>query len=203
MYTANIVSTVLFESAVSVFCIPPHPPYIFDTNIWNGLLRFVEQEVIDDHPEGSEGSSSGANAGQKTPYQGLRAKLELVNIIQTENGPEEKPFGEVWYNPAGKSIIANDGGDTIEHITARDYKVLVQLPNTGYYVSEVGVDRLEPPVQVGLGLRFHSREAGANFWEWLHIYRNRFNYYAEQIQFDSTMDDLSDDFGEFATFGGA
>ncbi|MCH0629989.1 hypothetical protein JNB11_08465 [Kocuria palustris] len=204
MYAEDIVSTVLFELEVLLYCIPPQAPFHFTTNVWHGRLLLIEQELI------TGDSDDAASATQRNAYDGLRAKVELHNsVVSDEGNPVKQLFGEIWYNPSGKYKVANDGGETIEALGLRDFKCLVQLPYTGYHFGlldsddpDIIKDNADEPkvVQVALGVRFHSMDAALSFSEWILIYRRRFNNYQEQLNFDQLLEEMNDEFGEFMSF---
>lgn len=206
MYAEDIVSTVLFELEVLLYCIAPHAPYYFSTNVWRGKLLLIEQELINGDYDDTEPTT------RKNAYDGLRAKVELYNSVVSEEGNLVKQlFGEIWYNPSGKYKVANDGGETIEPLGLRDFKFLVQLPHTGYHFGLLNPEKTNVTkneadgsevVQVALGVRFHSLDAALSFSEWILIYRRRFNNYQEQLNFDQLLEDMNDEFGEFMSFEG-
>ncbi|GEQ71099.1 hypothetical protein JCM33374_g4780 [Metschnikowia sp. JCM 33374] len=185
-----LISNVLFESdGISAFKISPGPVSLSTWQskpiVWKGSVRLVEEEQTSVTPE-------------TAPYTGLRLKLELYNknaqdavsghFRESENSVS---WAEVWYNPfSGTDLaykISNDGSDTITMTpeSSKYYKVITQLPDTGYYplpTSEKGF-----LLQVALGLQFDDSFTASSFSESLSIYRRHFRNFQEKFLYDNNI----------------
>lgn len=180
-YIPNVISTVLFESdSAAVHKIPPGDKWELNekSEIWKGSLRLIEQEIIFD-----ENDSESANIdGVRSAFEGLRAKIELYNI----NNNEDVVWGEVWYNPVLRDSkgarIANNGQETIQmRHSMRDYKIIGQLPGSGYHPIMNDETDSNPNIQIGLALRLEQFLA-ISFLESLSLYKRRFKNYQDQFE---------------------
>lgn len=190
----TVVSHETFLAKVSVFRIPPGESLkVWDTSnknvVWNGHLRFCEQEM-------AETGDSKASAA----FEGLRLKLELYNlevITQLlEDFVELKsdvPWAEVWYNPFKETEmhykIANDGSSTItvSPQSSKCYRIVTQLPGTGYHPMEISSGTNGCILQVALGLRFNDEFTAILFAEALATYRRRFRNYQDKFLYDKHL----------------
>lgn len=139
------------------------------------------------------------------PYKGLRLKMELFNVSNSLVVPpndsrmeELAIWAEVWYNPLGDESddqktnqysIANNGQETIQMTpqSARYYKIIVQLPGTGYHPflhEDEQTSQQDNLVQVALGLKISENFAAISFSESLSIYKRRFQNFVEQYQYE-------------------
>lgn len=174
-----------------MFKIPPGSPSLVNWTtsdvVWKGCLKVIEQENTDVEHE--------------SRACGLRLKVELYNRITLnlllEDFSEVKkdtPWAEVWYNPFENSdldyTIGNDGRDTIiiTPESTKYYKIITQLPGTGYHP-------FQPPekgqlLQVALGLKFNDLSDSAAFSESLAIYRRRFENYHHTALYEQQLHEL-------------
>lgn len=179
---------------VSVFKIPPGEISLSKWNIekenmvWKGNLRLCEQEVTE------------SDLPKSSPFEGLRLKLELYNhekltllledFVEVENNV---PWAEVWYNPFRESDlqykIANDGEDTITVTpqSSRYYKIITQLPGTGYHPMESSSHTKGCILQIALGLKFEDKFTAILFAETLATYRRRFRNYQDKYLYDKHL----------------
>lgn len=150
--------------------------------VWKGAIRLVEQELTD---------VDGAHA----PYEGLRLKIELYNRVPVSllledfaEAETEVPWAEVWYNPFAECelaySLANDRSQTIAMTPElpKYYKIITQLPGTGYHPLE-GLER-GTELQVALGLKFDDLYTAVSFSESLGIYRRHFRNYQDKFCYD-------------------
>lgn len=191
----TVVSHETFLAKVSMLRIPPGEISLkkWDTSVdnivWNGHLRLYEQEVTD------TGDSAASAA-----FEGLRLKLELYNpemiTLLLEDFVEmasDVPWAEVWYNPFHETEmhykIANDGSDTItvSPQSARYYRIVAQLPGTGYHPMETSTGTNGCILQVALGLRFNDEFTAILFAEALATYRRRFRNYQDKFLYDKHL----------------
>lgn len=180
-YVPNVISTILFESDhVIIFKIPPGDEWdLKQTNIvWQGRLRLIEQESIQEEP---------SNDIIK-PFDGLRAKIELFNRLPTG----DEIWAEIWYNPVcqleSDVSLANNGQETIQlKNSSRFYKIIAQLPGSGYHPLRHNYK--DNHVQVALGLKFNDTHLAISFQESLMIYKRRFRNYEDQYQSDINQKD--------------
>lgn len=184
----TVISNSLFSTHnVVVFKIPPGDISLSKWNttnsnyIWKGSLRLIEQEMVQD---------------DIAPYKGLRLKLELFNneklTLLLEDFTEvetEVQWAEVWYNPPldGGFSIANNGDETIKMTpeSPKYYKIITQLPGTGYHPFEVPAK--DPILQVALGLKFEDSFSAVTFVESMGIYRRRFRNVQDKYQYDKHL----------------
>lgn len=180
-YIPNVISTVLFESdSATVHKIPPGDKWDLNnrTEVWKGSLRLIEQEIIIEDND----SGSASNCGVRSAFEGLRAKIELFNVINDE----DVVWGEVWYNPvvpgSNGARIANNGQETIQMChSMRDYKIIGQLPGSGYHPIMSDEKDANPKIQIGLALRLEQFLA-ISFLESLSLYKRRFKNYQDQFE---------------------
>lgn len=187
-----LVSSVLFKSnTASVFKIPPGSPSLANwtttDEIWKGSLKVIEQEDTE--------------VDEDERACGLRLKLELYNKVTLNllledfsEVDKETPWAEVWYNPFSGSdfdyAISNDGKDTILSTpeSSKYYKIVTQLPGTGYHPFQI--PGKGPLLQVALGLKFEDLSDSAAFSESLAIYRRRFLNYHDTALYEKQLHDL-------------
>lgn len=184
----SVLNNTLFEAqGVSAFKIPPGTVSLSKWNpdtsnvVWKGNIRLIEQES-------TESPASAA------VFEGLRLKLELFN--KTKLGLEDVPWAEVWYNPMSELDnqyrIANDGEDTIRMSdeSSKYYKIITQLPGTGYHPLDSKSNDKGLVLQVALGLKFDDLYAAVSFSEALGIYRKRFRSYQNTFLYDQHLSEL-------------
>lgn len=189
----SVLSNTLFEAhGVSALRIPPGKPSLskWKTDaskvVWKGSVRLIEQEMTE-------------ITGPSAIYEGLRLKLELYNHsshLLPDSPDALVPWAEVWYNPwaetSNQFCIANDGEDTIS-VSAesnRYYKIVTQLPGTGYHPWKCQSSQSGLILQVALGLKFDDAFAAISFAEALGIYRKRFNSYQDTYLYNQHLSDL-------------
>ena len=145
------------------------------------------------------------------PYKGLRLKLELFNYNDSlvappnESGMEdEKIWAEVWYNPLpaeqdneldpAQYSIANNKQETIQMTpqSAKFYKLIVQLPGSGYHPFIQEEEQIEDGylLQVALGLKISENFAAISFSESLSIYRRRFKNFVDQYNYELRLSEI-------------
>lgn len=176
---------------VSVFKIPPGEVSLArwntdkDNIVWKGSLRFYEQEVTD------------SDSGSPSVFEGLRLKLELFNhekmtlLLEDFTEVDNKvPWAEIWFNPFQECdmnyTIANNGEDTITVTpqSARYYKIITQLPGTGYHPIAADPDSKGCILQIALGLKFEDNFTAILFAEALATYKRRFRNYKDQLLYE-------------------
>lgn len=184
----SVVSHLLFETHnVVAFKIPPGKISVSnwskDSIVWKGSLRLLEQETVIEE-----------NAA---PYMGLRLKLELFNkeklTLLLEDFTEvdnDVQWAEVWYNPRDEGApgfcVANDGEETIEITESpKYYKIITQLPKTGYHPLEG--ESKGSTLQVALGIKFEDSFSAVSFAESLGIYRRRYRTLEEKFHYDKHL----------------
>lgn len=156
--------------------------------VWKGCLRLLEQER----------TSSDAQ-----PHEQLRLKLELYKrekiTLLSESFAEitnEIPWAEVWYNPfqghEQPYRIANDGSDTItvSSRSSRCYRLIAQIPGTGYHAYEVNSGSKSSVLQVALACQFEDSFAAGSFSESLALYRRRFAAFQDRFHYDQHLSSL-------------
>lgn len=189
----SVLNNTLFEAhGVSALKIPPGKPTLANWNtdssnvVWRGSVRLVEQEMTE-------------ASGPSAMFEGLRLKLELYNhdaSLLPDPADTCVPWAEVWYNPLAESnnqfCIANDGEDTIcvSAESARYYKIITQLPGTGYHPLKHESKETGLILQVALGLKFDDLFTAISFSEALGIYRKRFNSYRDTFLYNQHLSDL-------------
>ena len=146
------------------------------------------------------------------PYKGLRLKLELFNfndsVVATPNESrmeDEKIWAEVWYNPLPAELdrsefdlaeycIANNKQETIQMTpqSAKFYKLIVQLPGSGYHPFIQEEEQIEDGylLQVALGLKINENFAAISFSESLSIYRRRFKNFVDQYNYELRLSEI-------------
>lgn len=146
------------------------------------------------------------------PYKGLRLKLELFNFNDSLVAPpnesrmeDEKIWAELWYNPLPKEqdkseldlaeySIANNKQETIQMTpqSAKFYKIIVQLPGSGYHPFIQEEEQIEDGylLQVALGLKISENFAAISFSESLSIYRRRFKNFVDQYNYELRLSEI-------------
>lgn len=187
-----ITNTLFHTDAAQVFKIPPGSTSLLKWNtskvVWSGSMRLVEQEDTD-------------VADSAAPHTGLRLKLELYNrehiSLLLEDFSEidaEVPWAEVWYNPFAECdvayAIANDGSDTIAMTAelAKYYKIITQIPGTGYHPLQTA--QKGSLLQVALGLKFEDSFSAVSFLESLATYKRHFRKYQDKYSYDKHLSTL-------------
>lgn len=228
------------------------------TLLWKGTLKLIEQEVIEDSQEELAAGSSeiiwetGASAAaayskdknadpkdknadskDRKDTAGLRAKIELSNVwtIPPMVGSltsisKDFTWAEIWYNQ-GK--VGNNGEETVVMSESkRVYRVLAQLPGSGYHQKELKPQgnslkvqskglkdtksessellkhqdtTADSPIQVALALEFPDSYNASSFSEALGLYKRRYLSFQEQ-DLDSGLaqdDSESEDFDDFVS----
>lgn len=193
----SVVSNQLFLAHnIVVFKIPPGELSLSKWNtdrpniVWKGSIKLIEQEVVDD-------------SDTPEPYQVLRLKMLLFNedkssLLQEDfdHSGKESPWAEVWYNPFPEAnidySIANDGEETIQMTpdSPRCYKIIAQLPGTGYHPFRSSDSDKHSLLQVALGVKFHDSEAAYSFSDALAVYRRRFKAHQEKAMYDKHLESL-------------
>lgn len=189
----SVLNNTLFEAdGVSALKIPPGKASLARWNtdpsnvVWKGSVRLIEQEMAE-------------TSGPSAMFEGLRLKLELFNhdpSLLSDPANNLVPWAEVWYNPLVDAnngfCIANDGEDTIcvTEESARYYKIITQLPGTGYHPLNNGSNPTGLILQVALGLKFDDLFTAVSFAEALGIYRKRFNSYQDTFLYNQHLSDL-------------
>lgn len=189
----SVLNNTLFEAhGVSCLKIPPGKPSLAKWNtdpsnvVWKGSVRLIEQEMTD-------------ASGPSAVFEGLRLKLELYNhhpSLLPDQTDTCIPWAEVWYNPVAEAnngfCIANDGEDTISVSpeSSRYYRIITQLPGTGYHPLHTESNPSGLILQVALGLKFDDLFTAVSFAEALGIYRKRFNSYQDTFLYNQHLSDL-------------
>lgn len=193
--SSMLIKTVLFETdGVALFKIPPGDARLRNWNpahvVWNGSLRLTEQE-----------DTAAVDGGDVPPQLSLRLKLELFNrldsgllLLEFADLATEVLWAEVWYNPLCDSplanCIANDHSDTLEMSaeSAKYYRVVAQLPGTGYHpFRDTDKGFL---LQVALGLHLRDQATAAAFSESVALYRRHFRSFQEKYACDDRLASL-------------
>ena len=160
--------------------------------LWSGSLEFIEEELsINSYMDGFEQTKDDKFIIR--PFIKMRSKLEFKN-----NGNEL--WGETWFNPIvndlnlSKGTTTNidiqritklnpEGTDTIQQISDNTYKVIVQLPNSGFHPFYN--DKSPENVSfVALGMKFKSSRNAAQFQYALNVYQSRFKHEQQQYYYD-------------------
>lgn len=160
--------------------------------IWSGALDFIEQEQSNNaYMEGFEQTKNDNFIIR--PFLKLRSKLEFKNS-------EHKLWGEAWFNPIVTDLnlfsgtttdidiqrvikINPEGTDTVQQLSDTTYKVIVQLPNSGFhpfYNDDTPID----VSFVALGMKFNSSRSAAQFEYVLNIYQTKFRHEQQQYYYD-------------------
>ncbi|CAI5755793.1 unnamed protein product [Candida verbasci] len=194
----------------------------FGTKLWKGSIRLIEQEEINnDHNEDHKKLES--RRYLISPYTKLRLKLELYN--------DDNLWGETWYNPidlnkrdlnlnnANISIqklkpISKDKEETIAKIDDGLYKIIAQLPDTGYQPIIDGENNTSNADQIALCLKITNSKQNSKFEKALESYNKKYkeeqhSYYYNQLIYivnqlnfnlDETLkDNEEDEFGDFVS----
>lgn len=191
-------SKVLFEckDGASLYSIPCTDTlstikFTERNKIWQGSLLFIEEEQLSNsYMEGFEQTKNDKFIIH--PFLKMKSKLEFRNGRYL--------WGETWYCPVVEDLnlstttatnvdvqkvtkISHDGTNTIEQISSNKFKVIVQLPNSGYkpYYPNHSPDDLP---QVALGLEFENPDMAAQFEYMLAVYDARFKYELQLYYYD-------------------
>ncbi|ODV82137.1 uncharacterized protein CANTADRAFT_35300, partial [Suhomyces tanzawaensis NRRL Y-17324] len=168
----------------------------YDTHIQGELLTSVLENSSTSSTAVDGDHSPDPSPDPSPPHQGLRAKIELFNtqtippsVGSLTSVRKDTQWAEVWYNPidriASEGIkIANNGQDTVQITeSSRYYKIVAQLPQTGYHPRAIDDDDLDL-LQIGLGLKFRESYQAISFSESLNLYRRRYRNFEEQYNSD-------------------
>ncbi|EMG48600.1 hypothetical protein SBY92_003892 [Candida maltosa Xu316] len=194
-------SKVRFESTsgVSLHSIPDTENLqdidLTDKNkVWHGSIDFIEQEqLVSTHMDGFEQTKYDKFIIH--PFLKLRSKLEFKN--------GDKLWGETWYVPTNLDLIlfnknssngndidirritklSNDGKDSIEKITDNTFKVIVQLPDSGFHPYYTNHDP-ENLTQIALGLKFKDSRKAAQFDYILSVFQAKYRHEQQSYYYD-------------------
>ena len=182
--------------------------------VWQGNIKFFEQ--ISTNSDSTKAETSGVSYEHRSdgddnkfivePFLGSQSKLLFYNRL--EEAQLEPIWGETWHIPLSQTEdshlsltgntqlhmkrvnkISHDGRDTIIKTSDSDrhFKVIVQLPGSGYhpYIDEDDYDG--SVVQVALGLEFRDLDQAYRFGEVLEEYDSRYGNLQRQYYYDRMM----------------
>ncbi|EGW34386.1 uncharacterized protein SPAPADRAFT_134485 [Spathaspora passalidarum NRRL Y-27907] len=157
-----------------------------------------------------ESSSSSSGEYKKymvEPFQNLRAKIEFYN--RSPDSGVEEIWAETWYNPLVSieydntmklsdlahlemkrlHTIAHDNKDTILEVdnSDRHFRVVVQLPGTGYHPYLEEDEHDSDLIQVALGLQIKDLKQAYRFAECLEVYNSRYGYAQHSYYYDRML----------------
>ncbi|RLV90936.1 hypothetical protein JA1_004240 [Spathaspora sp. JA1] len=211
------ISRQLFHCEhVTLYRIQPHNWHdiyhwdLYDKQkIWSGHMRFIEQDAKEEKP--NKGVTV-EKVGDVTTYTisqfgNLRSKLEFYNL-SSQTGRDDI-WAETWYNPlldiqydndmklsdtstmklTKLHSIAHDKQDTIMPVDNSDrfFRIVLQLPGTGYHPCLEGQEYDKELVQVAVGLEIPAIKEGQRFNECLDIYNSRYEYVQHRYYYDGMI----------------